>query len=92
MTLLPISWESFDWFGWGDILYVVTSMVSLAQAFFLFSSVITDDFYNAYYLNTNILFLFDSLAYFIGYVIFVYDLRRALFSGRVPIKQTAGIK
>lgn len=92
LTLLPYTWESFDWFGWGDILYVATSVLQTLQPFFMFSSRITEDFNDGFYLNANIFFLIDSLAYFIGYVIFLYDMRRALYSGKVPINQTGAIR
>jgi hypothetical protein len=90
LTLLPYTWDGFDWFGWGDILYVGTSLMQFVQSFFMFSA-ITDDFYNGWYLNSNIFFLIDALAYYIGYVIFLYDMRRALYSGQVPVKQTGAI-
>lgn len=92
LTLLPYSWDSFDWFGWGDILYIFTSVLQLVQSFFMFSAAINDDFYNGWYLNSNIFFLIDSLAYYIGYVIFLYDMRNALYSGQIPLKQTGAIR
>lgn len=92
LTLLPYTWESFDWFGWGDILYVATSLLQTVQPFFMFFPSVTDDFNNGFYLNANIFFLIDSLAYFFGYLIFLFDMRRALHTGQVPIQQTGPIQ
>jgi hypothetical protein len=92
MTLLPYSWESFDWFGWGDILYVATSVIQSAQSFFMFFPTVTDDFNDGYYLVANIFFLVDSLAYFIGYIVFLFEMRQALLCGKVPVQQTGAIR
>ena len=40
----------------------------------------------------NVLFLLDSLAYYIGYVVFLVSLRSALRTGTIPASQTAIIK
>jgi hypothetical protein len=57
----------------------------------MFSPTITDDAYDSFYLISNILFLIDSLAYYVGYLIFVLDLRSALLTGKVPVSQTGAI-
>jgi len=145
------SWNArnIDWFAWGDWLYLLCALSQNAQSFFMFSSQITDDDTDVFYLYcklaviflllfpflfccydhhigfkiksvslvflcsliftkniklssnhsfspcpsslANWLYLFDSLAYFIGYMYFVYDLRNALLTGKVPVNQTQGL-
>jgi hypothetical protein len=48
--LFTTEWKRFDWFGWGDWLYLITSVLAWAQTFFMFNSSITDDDGDAYYL------------------------------------------
>lgn len=36
MLLFTINAELFDWFGWGDWLYVFASLLSFVQSFFIF--------------------------------------------------------
>jgi hypothetical protein len=43
-------WNRFDWFGWGDWLYLLTAVVACIQSFFMFDASITDDATAGYYL------------------------------------------
>lgn len=36
MLLFTLDGELFDWFGWGDWLYVFASLLSFVQSFFIF--------------------------------------------------------
>ncbi len=95
--LPPLRWFStefnmIDWFGWGDVLYLLTSLIALLQCF-LFSFVdASDDLIAPIYLAENWMFLFDSSAYFIGYCLFIYELRQTMVTGLVDAKQTGAIK
>lgn len=40
----------------------------------------------------NLLFLLDSLVYLIGYLIFLYDIRSTLLTGKMPVQRTASIR
>lgn len=44
---------------------------------------------DAPYLVGNIIFLVDSLAYFVGYMVYIFDLRDALLSGYLSSTQEA---
>lgn len=44
---------------------------------------------SAPYLVGNIIFLVDSLAYFVGYMVYIFDLRDALLSGYLSSTQEA---
>jgi hypothetical protein len=117
--------NDLDWFGWGDIIYFVASIMSVAQAFFVVGDLDDDDTNGSYYLiskksfcffsfssflinflfpflfsfyqnqnekkkNTaNLVFLVDSLVYLIGYLLFVYDIRYCLQTGKIPVARTA---
>lgn len=39
MLLFTPKAELFDWFGWGDWLYVLASLLSFVQSFFVFTSI-----------------------------------------------------
>ena len=47
---------------------------------------------DAPYLVGNIIFLVDSLAYFVGYLVYIFDLRDALLSGYLSRTQETIIK
>ena len=47
---------------------------------------------DAPYLVGNIIFLVDSLAYFVGYLVYIFDLRDALLSGYLSRAQETIIK
>ena len=42
--------KQFDWFGWGDLIYVLAAVSGLAQSFFIYNDNITDDDNNVFYL------------------------------------------
>jgi hypothetical protein len=50
--LFTWNFRELDWFGWGDILYVGASVMSLVQAFFVFGNV-DDDAGAGYYLGSE---------------------------------------
>lgn len=102
MLLFTCDTELFDWFGWGDWLYVFASLLSFVQAFFIFFPLNDDVNFgfnllgkNHYIINifaisislfssmlnnnntVNLIFLIDSLAYFIGYILFLRELEAA---------------
>jgi hypothetical protein len=53
--LFSMNFNDFDWFGWGDIIYVFVSISALAQTFFMFNENITDDDSSVYYLYGKII-------------------------------------
>ncbi len=48
--MFTTEWKRFDWFGWGDWLYLITSILAWGQTFFMFNESITDDDGSAFYL------------------------------------------
>jgi hypothetical protein len=64
LYLFTTEWKRFDWFGWGDWLYLITSVLAWAQTFFMFNSSITDDDGDAYYLVG--MFCFHILTQFLS--------------------------
>lgn len=115
--LPPLKWIScnirdVDWFGWGDVLYLATSLVALSQVFLgIYWAEVTDDFINAYYLTRKILFIvnyqlmmallwcvenwlfmFDSTAYFVGYIVFIYELRQTMVTGLLEARNAGVVK
>jgi hypothetical protein len=100
-----------DWFGWGDVLYLITSIAAVIQAVMIVSP-ISDDDNNIFYLyskcytasspspyilipflcTANVLFLVDSLLYFIGYMVFLLDLRYSLLTGEIRATHTTAIR
>lgn len=52
----------------------------------------TSMFAGAYYAIESFLFLLDSLAYFVGYMVFVRELKMAISSGYIDKKYTGALK
>jgi hypothetical protein len=90
--LFTLDLDLMDWFGWGDVLYFVTGIFAVGQSFLTLYIDDSEKVNAPYYLGVNVLFLLDSLAYFIGYMQFVFELRRALKSGVVSLAQTGAIQ
>ncbi len=42
--------------------------------------------------SENWLFMLDSSVYFVGYCLFIYELRQTMMTGLVDLKQTGPIK
>lgn len=91
LYLFTLKFRDIDWFGWGDWLYFVISVASVFQSFLQTYIRGDDDLIAPYYLSVNVLFLLDSIAYMIGYMLFVYDLRAALLTGLVSENNTGAL-
>lgn len=68
-------WE-LDWFGWGDWLYLLCSLMPCVQSFVEFYNPWSSDsnennIISLYYFVNQVIWLFDSLAYMIGYLFFM---------------------
>lgn len=74
-------WD-LDWFGWGNLCYMPAGLTAFIQSFTSnFGGPSDDDNrYNTVYLLGNWFFMVNSLQYFIGYMIFIYKMKRSLES------------
>lgn len=90
LFLFTTDFNRVDWFGWGDWLYFLTSIVAVLEPLIEFYIYGSSMFAGAYYAIESFLFLLDSVCYFIGYMVFVRDLRAALQSGYID-KQYADV-
>jgi len=73
-------WD-LDWFGWGNICYMPAGITAFIQSFTSNLGVHNNDDDNAYnfvYLLGNWFFTVNSIQYFIGYMIFVFKMKKAL--------------
>lgn len=75
--------------GRGDWIYVLAGLQPLIQTFITVYVNDDDTVSDAPYLVGNIIFLIDSLAYFVGYMVYIFDLRDALLSGYLSTTQEA---
>jgi hypothetical protein len=57
MLLFTRQWELFDWFGWGDWLYVLASVISVAQCFALFIAMDDDTYAVVYIFGKSLLLI-----------------------------------
>eukprot|EP01034_Spumella_vulgaris_P026088 gene26088-32618_t len=92
LKFFPSHLRELDWFGWGDCLFLATSVVAMGQVFVTSFWDDSDDVYNALYLLENCLFLVDSLMYFIGYILYMLELQSAMATGMVDaqVAQSCG--
>lgn len=72
-------WDFFqvDWFGWGDVLYIVAAILPWCQSFmtgFGSDEIKANSTVAPLYWTSNFIFLLDALAYQIGYQLFVRDI------------------
>eukprot|EP01038_Epipyxis_sp_PR26KG_P006824 gene6824-9343_t len=91
LKLFTFFFKEFDWFGWGDLIYVFASLSPFFQSFFEGMVTQNDDVWGPYYLVGNILFLIDSLLYMIGYMSYIDDLQCAMATGIVQTRNMGPI-
>merc|ERR1711871_58932 len=80
------TWEAkhLNWFLWGDIFYVLSSIMFTLQP--IFQMYANPDIYTYerdcnYYFVTNIIMLIDASCYSIGYHYYMVKLRESLVNG-----------
>jgi hypothetical protein len=81
LPLFNASFWDLDWFGWGNICYMPAGITAFIQSFTSNLGPHNNDDDNAYnfvYLLGNWFFMVNSMQYFIGYMIFVYKMKKAL--------------
>lgn len=74
--MFTLDFRELDWFGWGDWLYLLCSLMPCVQSFVEFynpwsSESFENDVISLYFFINQIIWLFDSLAYMIGYLFFM---------------------
>ena len=92
LLLFSTDFYALDWFGWGDWLYLLTSVAAF------FEPIVEYRFASSpsvgwFYFITSLLFLIDSLTYFIGYQVFIRDVQVALSGYKLvvpPLLHTEG--
>lgn len=86
LPMFTLDFYKLDWFGWGDWLYFLASALPFCQSFMTgfypwpeyADDHATTEAQNSVvaplYNTSNIIFLVDSIAYMVGYVLFVYEI------------------
>jgi hypothetical protein len=81
LPLFNVSYWDLDWFGWGNICYMPAGITAFIQSFtstFGTHNNDDDNAYNLVYFLGNWFFMVNSMQYFIGYMIFVQKMKKAL--------------
>lgn len=81
LPLFNTSYLDLDWFGWGNICYMPAGLTAFIQSFtsnFGIHNNDDDNAFNFVYLLGNWFFTINSIQYFIGYMIFIYKMKKAL--------------
>lgn len=76
-----------DWFAWGDYLYVFSALEPFWQTFYQFYINDSNLINGIQYSIGNIFFLLDSIAYMIGYFIYIAELRKTMKLGHLNSTQ-----
>lgn len=63
LELFSFDMHVIDWFGWGDWLYLIISVVALLQCYLYSYVVYTDDFIAPYYLTSKFVLHVSTVAY-----------------------------
>lgn len=80
-----------EWFGWGDIWYLIASSLGVVQGVLQSFSITSSMDSAIFYVFCCTCFLFDSLLYMSGYMVAIFEIRHALKSGYLSKAQMARI-
>ena len=88
---ITLDYNELNWFIWGDILFVLSSIMFCLQPVFLVA--VDPDIYTTqidayYYLVTNIVMFIDASCYSIGYHVYMTKLRDSLVRNIIELEKS----
>ncbi len=81
LKLFSLDYELLNLFLWGDIIYIIASIIPLYMSIHYVFINDNDDVFDAVYVVGCWVFLLDSIAYMAGYLIYVYIIQESLRKG-----------